>query len=119
MVQTRLTALCPSLTVPNLLPNEHELTTQVGSGDHSWSFQSIPIHSNSVLLIRVGLAGEYESFEHVQKICSANKFHSCLCALKTYSYLVCCTAYGCILVILTVFLLYSGCYNCIPGDSYM
>ncbi len=60
--------LCPSLTVPNLLPNEHELTIQVCSGDHSWSFQSIPIHSNSVLLMRVGSAGEYESFEHVHKI---------------------------------------------------
>ncbi len=35
-------------------------------GCHSWSFQSIPIHSNSVLLIRVGLAGEYECFEHVE-----------------------------------------------------
>ncbi len=72
--------LCPSLTVLNLLPNEHELTTQVCLGDHSWSFQSIPIHSNSVLLMRVGSVGEYESFEHVQIFCvaSANKFHSCL-----------------------------------------
>ncbi len=50
------------------------------SGCHSWSFQSIPIHSNSVLVNRVGLAGEYESFEHVQKRCVAitNNFHSCL-----------------------------------------
>ncbi len=88
-------ALCPSPTVPNLLPNEDESTIQVHSGGHSWSFQSIPIHSNIVILMRAGSAGEYESFEHVQKlrVDSANKFHSCLCALKTCSYRVCCTAY--------------------------
>ncbi len=78
------------------------------------SFQSIPIHSNTVLLMGVGSAGEYESFEHVQKLCvvSADKFHSCLCALKTCSYRVCRTAYilwtfslysYCILVVLTVY----------------
>ncbi len=104
--------VCPSLTVPNLLPNKHELTIQVCSGDHSWSFQSIPIHSNSILLMRIGSAGEYESFEHVQKFCvvTSNIFHSCLCALKTSSYRVCRTAYvlysnhsHCILVVLTVY----------------
>ncbi len=64
-------------------------------GGHSWSFQSIPIHSNSVLLIRVGSAGDYNSFKHVQKrhVASANKFHSCLCALKMCNYRVCRTAY--------------------------
>ncbi len=68
--------LCPSPTVPNLLPNEDELTIQVCSGDHSWSFLAIlamtmtmTINSNSVLLIRVASAGRYESFEHVQKVC--------------------------------------------------
>ncbi len=87
--------LCPSPTEPNLLPNEDESTNQVCSGSHSWSFQSIPIHSNSVPLMRVGSAGEYESFEDVQKlrVASANKFHSCLCPLKTCSYRVCRTAY--------------------------
>ncbi len=59
---------CPSPTVPNLFPNEDEWTIQVYPGCHLWSFQSIPIHSNSDLLIRVGLAGEYESFEHIFKI---------------------------------------------------
>ncbi len=46
-----------SLTVPNLLPNEHELTIRVCSGDHSWSFllilaiiMTMTINSNSVLL---------------------------------------------------------------------
>ncbi len=79
----------------NLLPNEDESTIQVCSVGHSWSFQSIPIHSNSVLLMHVGSAGLYESFEHVQKLCvaSVNKFHSCLCPLKTCSYHVCRTAY--------------------------
>ncbi len=85
---------------------------RVCSGDHSWSFQSIPIHSNSVLLMRLGSAGEYESFEHVQTFCvaSVNKFHSCLCTLKMCSYHFCCTAYmlysnhsHCILVVLTVY----------------
>ncbi len=77
--------LCPSPTVPNLLPNEDELTIRVCSSDHSWSFLVIlamtltmTINSNSVLLVRVTSAGLYESFEHVQKICvpSTNNFHS-------------------------------------------
>ncbi len=34
----QMTTLCPSPTVPNLLLNEDELTIQVCSGDHSWSF---------------------------------------------------------------------------------
>ncbi len=64
-------------------------------GVHSWSFQSIPIHSSSVLLMRVGSAGEYESFEHVQKLCvaSTNEFHYCLCVLRMCSYHVCLTVY--------------------------
>ncbi len=108
--------LWPSPTVKNLLPNVDESTIQVYSGGHSWSFQSIPIHSNSVLLMRVGSAGEYESFEHVQKLCvaSVNKFHSCLCTLKTCSYRVCRTAYVLysshshyILTVFWMFLLYT------------
>ncbi len=45
--------------------------------------------------MRIESAGKYKSFEYVQKLCvaSANKLHSCLCALKTCSYRVCCTAY--------------------------
>ncbi len=113
---TVLSSLCPSPTVPNLLPNEVESTIRVCSGGHSWSFQSIHIHSNSVFLMRVVWAGEYESFEHVQKLCvaSANKFRSCLCALKTCSYRVCRTAdvlYSShshyILIVFWLFLLYT------------
>ncbi len=66
----------PSLTVPNLLPNEDELNIRVCTGDHSWSFLVIlaititmTIDSNSVLLVHVVSAGQYESIEHVQKIC--------------------------------------------------
>ncbi len=66
--------LCPRLTVPNLLPNEDELTIRVCSGVHSWSFlvilamtMTMTINSNSVLLVRVDSVGWYESFEHVQK----------------------------------------------------
>ncbi len=68
---------------------------------HSSPFLSI----RSVLLMHVGSAGEYESFEHVQKFCvaSANKFHSCLYALKMCSYRVCHTAY----------VLYSSHSHCI------
>ncbi len=103
-------ALCPSLTVPNVLPNEHELTIQVCLGDHSWSFQSIlamTINLNSILLVRVALAGQYESFEHVQKfhVPRVNYFHFYLCALKTCSYRLCRTAY----------MLYSSCSNCTLG----
>ncbi len=66
--------LCPSPTVPNLLPNEDELTIRVCSGDHSWSFlvilaMTMTINSNSVLLVRVASAGQYECFEHFQKVC--------------------------------------------------
>ncbi len=59
----------PSPTVPNQLSNDDESTIQVYSGGHSWSFQSIPIHLNSVLLMCIGPAGEYESFEHVYSQC--------------------------------------------------
>ncbi len=62
--------------MPNLLPNEDELTIRVCSGDHCWSFlvilamtMTMTINSNSVLLVRVASAGQYESFEHVQKVC--------------------------------------------------
>ncbi len=65
--------------MPNLLPNDDELTIQVRSGDHSWSFLVIlamtvtmTINSNSVLLVRVASAGRYEFFEHVQKVCVPN-----------------------------------------------
>ncbi len=65
---------CPSLTVPNLLPNKDELTILVCSGDHPWLFlvilamtMTMTINSNSVLLVSVALAGQYERFEHVQK----------------------------------------------------
>ncbi len=97
-----------------------ESTLERGRIDHSSlfgvAFQSIPIHSNSVLLMHIGSAGEYESFEHVQKLCvaCANKFHSCLCALKTCSYHVCRTAYVLysshshyILTVFWLFLLYT------------
>ncbi len=92
--------LCPCPTVPNLFPNEDEWRIQVNSGGHSWSFQSIPSRSSSIIPMRVGSGGMYTVFEHVQKLCvvSANKFHSCLCALKTCNYRVCCT----------IFVLYSS-----------
>ncbi len=63
----------------------------------------IPINSNSVLLMRVASECQYECFEHVQNFCvlSANNYHSCLCAFKTYH--LCHTAY----------VLYSSHSNCI------
>ncbi len=112
--------LCPSPTVPNLFPNEDEWTIRVYPGCHSWSFQSIPIHSNSVLLVRVGLAGEYESFEHVQKlrVASTNNFHSCLMHWQHVAIVFATQLTYSILVIRTIFLLYSGCSYCILGHSY-
>ncbi len=89
-----------------LMPLSHcaESTAEWGRIDHSslyrWSFlvilaMTMTMDSNSVLLMCVASAGEYKSFEHVQKFCvpSANNFHSCLCALKTCSYCLCRTAY--------------------------
>ncbi len=69
-----------------IMPQSHcaESVPERGRMDHlslsGVSFLVIPIHSNCILLIRVGLAGEYESFEHIQKlrVASTNKFHSCL-----------------------------------------
>ncbi len=81
-----------------------------------WSFlvilamtMTMTINSNSVLLVRVASAGQYESFEHVQifRLTSTNNFHSCLCALKTFSYHLCHTAC----------MLYSSRSYCIPGCS--
>ncbi len=117
----KLSLLCPSPTVPHLFPNEDEQTIQVYPGCHSWSFQSIPIHSNTVLLIRLGLAGKYESFEHVQKLCvaSTNEFHSCLTNCQCVAIVFIAQLTYCILVIRTIFLLYSGCSYCIPGHSYL
>ncbi len=97
-----LLRLCPSLTMPNLLPNEDELTIQLCTGDHSWSFlviltmkMTMTIYSNSVLLMHVASASQHKGFEHVQKLCVpiVNNFHSCLCALKKCNYCLCHTAY--------------------------
>ncbi len=103
----RCSCLCPSPTVPNLLPNEDELTIRVCSSDHSWSFlvilamtMTMTINSNSVLW--------YESFEHVQKVCvpSTNNFHSCLkCVVIVFVAQLTC----CILVILTVYYVIHAC----------
>ncbi len=86
---------------------------------HSSPLLSIRI--NSVHFIRVGLAGEYESFEYVQKLCvaSTNKFHSCLTHWQRVAIMFVAQLTCCIPVILNVFLLYSGCSYCILGHSYM
>ncbi len=56
---------------------------------------TMTIDSNSVLPVRVATTGQYKVFEHVQKVCvpSMNNLHSCLCALRKYSYRVCRTTY--------------------------
>ncbi len=83
-----------------------ESTPEWGRMDNSswfeWSFlviraltMTMTIDSNSVLLVCVASAGQYEVFEHVQKDCvpSTNNLHSCLCALRMCSYRVCRTTY--------------------------
>ncbi len=99
--------------MPNLLPNEDELTIRVCSSDHSWLFlvilaMTMTINSNSVLLVRVSSGGRYESFDHVQKVCvpSTNNFHSCLkrVVILFVAQLTCC-----ILVILTVYYVIRAC----------
>ncbi len=56
---------------------------------------TMTIDSNSILLVHVASAGQYEVFEHVQNVClpSTNNLHSCLCALRMCSYRVCRTTY--------------------------
>ncbi len=68
--------------MPNLLPNEHQLTIRVCLSDHSLSFlvtlamtMTMTINSNSVLLVCVASAGQFESFEHVQKFRVMPKSH--------------------------------------------
>ncbi len=110
--------------VAQLMPQSHcaEYTAEWGQIVHSslygWSFlvilamtMTMTIHSKSVLLRRVVSADQYESFEHVQKICvpSTKNFHSCLCALETCSYRLCRTAY----------MLYSSRSHCILHHSCM
>ncbi len=91
----------------------------------NWPFKFvrviIPGHSSPFLSIRIGSVGKYESFEHVQNICvaSTNKFHSAYAHWKRVFIMFVAQLTCCILVILTIFLLYSGCSNCILGDSYM
>ncbi len=69
---------------------------------------TMTMNSNSILLVRVASAGQYESFEHVQKVCvpSANNFHSCLkrVVIIFVAQLMCC-----ILVILTVYYVIHAC----------
>ncbi len=105
--------------MPNLLPNEDELTIRVSMGEHSWSFlvilimtMTMTIHSNSVLLMRVASAGQYESFEHVQnfRVPSANNFHSCLCALKRVVIIFVAQLTCCILIILSLYYVIHACY---------
>ncbi len=76
--------------------------------------------------MRVGSAGEYESFEHVQKlrVASTNEFHSCLCMLRTCSYRVCLTAYmlysrhsHCIRTVFWLFLLYTRSFVHVGGTG--
>ncbi len=81
-------------TLYSLMPVSHcaEFTAERGRIDHSCSVRKLflvilarTINSNSVLLVCVALAGQYESFEHVQKFCvpSTNNFHCCLCLSLT------------------------------------
>ncbi len=91
-----------------IIPQSHcpESTPEWGRMDNSvwfeWSFlfiramtMTMTIDSNSVLLVRVASAGQYEVFEHVQKVWvpSTNNLHSFLCTLRTCSYRVCRTTY--------------------------
>ncbi len=89
-----------------LMPKSHcpESTPKRGRMDNSswfeWSFlviraMTMTIDSNSILLVCVASAGQYEVFEHVQKehVPSTNNLHSCLSALRTCSYRVCRTTY--------------------------
>ncbi len=83
-----------------------ESTAERGRIDHSCSVggsflvivamtMTMTINSNRFPLIRVTSAGQHKCFEHVQNFCvpNANTFHSWLCTLKTFSYLLCRTAY--------------------------
>ncbi len=113
MVGTKWENLSCITIMPNLHPNEDELTIRVYLSDHYWSFMVIlamtmTIKSNCVLLVRVASAGRYKSFEHVQnvRVPSANNFHSRLkhVVIIFVTQLTCC-----ILVILTVYYVIRAC----------
>ncbi len=71
---------------------------------------TMTIHLNSVLLVHVASAGQYESFEHVQKNCvpRANNFlpyaHSKRLVIIFVTQLTCC-----ILIIHTVYYIIHAC----------
>ncbi len=76
--------------------------------------------------MRVGSAGENESFEHVQKlrVASTNQFHSCLCLLRMCSSRDCHTAYvlysshsHCIRTVFWLFLLYTRSFVHVGGTG--
>ncbi len=69
---------------------------------------TITINPNRVLLVCVASAGQYESFEHVQKVCvpSANNIHYCL---KRVVIVFIKQLTSCILVILTVYYVIRAC----------
>ncbi len=88
----------------------------------------IPGHSSQSLSIRivyfsfVTLAGQHESFKHVQnfRVPNANTFLPGYYAhWKRIVFFFVAQLTYCILIIFTVFVLYSGCSNCIPHYSYM
>ncbi len=115
LLGTYIFVFMPQFHCANHLPNEDELTIRVCSSDHSWSFlvilamtMTMTINLNSVLLIHVASAGQYESFEHVQNVyvTSSNNFHSSLkrVVIAFVARLMCC-----ILVILTIYYAIRAC----------
>ncbi len=123
-IQTRDTLSQETSPFTSLMPQSHcaEYTAEWGRIDHSslygWSFLVIlamtmrmTIHSNSVLLMHVASAGQYESFEHVQKFVYPARIifisayaHWKLVVIVSVAQLTCC-----ILVVLTVYYIIRAC----------
>ncbi len=92
----------------------HESSPEWGRIDHvfsrdlSWLLWQIPVNLNSVLLIH----GMFQIFMFPMR----TLFTTGLCVLKTCSFLLCRTSY---LLYYGLFLLYSGCCNCLLHPLYM
>ncbi len=116
-----LPKLCPSLNVPNLLPNEDELTIQVPG--HSWLFlvilamtitMTVTINSNSVRQVGMKVLNMFKDFVYPAQILFIRGYAHWK---RVVIFFVAQLTY-CILVILAVFLVVLTVYYVIRKSQW-
>ncbi len=118
--------LCPSHTVPNLLPNVEELTILSCSVGGSFLVilgmtMTMTINSNNVRLICVTLQASTKVLNMFKTSVFAIRvlFIPGYTHWKSVVFFFVAQPTCCILVVLIIVLLYSGCSNCILHHLYM